>query len=63
MPERIKKEDIEMLKKCVAENKSVTIMICKTGLSRVSIINALRKHCGVKSKDIKNLGTPYFKGI
>lgn len=57
---RITKEQLEILEQCLKENKSVTIMICKTGMPKVSIENALKRHYGLKAKEIRNLGTPYF---
>ena len=59
MRERIKPEQIDELKKCVEENKSLTIMMLKTGLPQKSIINALRKYLGVTGKEAAKLGTPY----
>lgn len=61
MNPRITDEHLEIIKQCVKENKSVTIMICKTGMPKVTIENALKRHCGLKAKQIRNLGTQFFK--
>lgn len=63
MRERIKQEQLDELKKCVEENKSLTIMMLKTGLPQKSIIDALRKHFGVTRKEAVKLGTPYATKI
>lgn len=57
---RISKEEISIIKDCVTENKSITLIMCKTGLPRVTILNALRKHLGLKAKEINSLGTSSF---
>ena len=53
---RITKEELEILKNCVDENKSITIMMVKTNLTRQTILNSLRKHFGISRKDAENLG-------
>ena len=53
---RITKEELDILKQCIDENKSVTIMMVKVKRSRSSILTALRKHFGLSRKQADALG-------
>ena len=54
---RITDEEIEILKQCIDENKSITIMMLRTKRSRKTILNALRRHFGLSRKEADAIGT------
>lgn len=53
---RITQEELDILKQCIDENKSITIMMLKVKRSRSSILNALRKYFGLSRKQADALG-------
>ena len=56
---RITSEQKEILKQLCEENKSITIMMLKTGLSRETCLNALRKYFHISNTEALKLGTPF----
>lgn len=61
MSRKLTSEEVQLIKTCVKENRSLTFIMAKTKLKRISILNAMKKHMNISVGQAKFLGTSEFK--